>query len=182
MILSEEWRDVPGYEGRYQVSDLGNVRSIGVGANGHRGQSLKAHPSGAKPRQYPRVTLLRNGARRGFFVHVLVMLAFEGPPPFGHEVDHLDNDPLNPRHSNLEYVTRSEQQRRVYRRDGRKPVDRPGELNPCAVLTWDAVRRIRALSITGARNVDLARQFTVDQSTISHILAGRLWKEAPCLS
>ena len=179
-ILSEEWRDIPGYEGRYQVSDLGNVRS--VWQTTRHGRPLKPFLSGPKRRQYPRVRLY-SGTREhsDIFVHVIVMLAFDGPPPAGYEIDHLDNDPLNPEYTNLEYVTRPEQQRRVYRRDkSRLPVHRPGELNPCAVLTWDSVRQIRALSSGGHRNADLARRYGVDPSTISQIVRGRNWREVAC--
>lgn len=178
-VLSEEWRPIPGYGDRYQASSLGRIRSVGIGGNGKHGQVLKPALRGPVRRQYPGLMLYHNGRGYGRFVHVLVMLAFEGPPPPGHEVDHLDNDPLNPQYSNLEYVTRSEQQRRVYRRDGRVPSNKGGELAPTAKLTWDQVREIRrrlaAKEISGRA---LAREMGMSQGGVNDISRGRNWKEA----
>ena len=185
-VLSEEWRDIPGYEGRYQASDQGRIRAIWQKTLSKRGQIMATHLTGPARRRYLAISLTPiegREARKGHMVHVLVMLAFEGPPPDDHEVDHIDNDPLNPKYSNLEYVTRSEQQRRVYRRDkSRLPIHRPGELNPCAKLTWDQVREIRRR--LGAKEISgraLARELGMSQSAISLIATGRNWTE-PCLS
>jgi hypothetical protein len=182
-VLSEEiWKPIPGWGGRYEASSLGRVRSVGIGGNGKQGQLLKASPMHGR-RRYLRVTLTHNRVKKLQFVHVLVMLAFEGPPTLGHEVDHLDNDPLNAKWSNLEYVTRSEQQRRAYRRDRtRTPSSGAGELNHCAKLTWAQVREIRrklqAKEISGRA---LAREMGVSQGAITAIATGKTWIE-PCRS
>lgn len=177
MILPEEWRAIPGYEGRYECSSLGKVRSIGVGGNGKQGKQISPSFGGRKDRPYPQVNLFKDGKRKSFLVHILVMLAFHGPPIVGQEIDHLDNDSRNPSLSNLEYVTRSEQLRRSYRRDGRKPVDRVGEKNARARLTWSSVHEIRQLVLGGCKQVNVAKQFSIDPSTVAHIVAGRIWRE-----
>ena len=52
-----------------------------------------------------------------------------------------------------------------------------GEKNPMAKLTWDQVRRIRALHCTGMQQKDVATQFDVDKMTISLIVRNKIWKE-----
>lgn len=116
--MTENWKDIPGYEGRYQVSDLGRVRSV------DRRVRLVAH--GIETTRLARGQMLRPGGRQSGHltvalgrgnsqsVHVLVMLAFEGPCPDGHEVLHEDHDPTNNRRTNLRYGTRSENMKMDY--------------------------------------------------------------------
>lgn len=92
----ENWRPVPGDEGRYEVSDLGRVR------NARTGRVLRA---GRSSSGYLTVCLGRDRSRA---VHGLVARAFLGEPPAGHEVMHLDEDRTNPRLDNLRYGTRTE--------------------------------------------------------------------------
>lgn len=178
-VLSEEWRAIPGFGDRYEASSLGRIRSVGVGGNGRQGKVLKASLRGPSRRQYPSVMLYRSGVGAARFVHVLVMLAFVGPPPPDHEIDHLDNDSLNPRLSNLEYVTRPEQHRRAFSRDGRRGSNRGGELAPTAKLTWEQVREIRrrlnAKEISGRA---LARELGLSHATINDIARGKNWRVA----
>lgn len=89
----EEWRDVPGFPG-YSASDAGNVRRDGSPvrtylAKGYLMVSLKDD----------------NGRRWSKGVHALVMLAFDGPPPPRHVVNHRDTYKLNNSRANLEYCT-----------------------------------------------------------------------------
>lgn len=176
-VLSEEWRPIPGYGERYEASSFGRIRSVGIGGNGRAGIVLKPGFGRNDRRKYLRVTLYHQGRSAIRYVHVLVMLAFNGSPPIGHEVDHIDNDPMNPVLTNLEYVTRSEQQKRVYRRDGRKPVDRVGEKNHMAIFNWEQVREIRRrLAAKELSGRALARELGVSQRCISDIHTGRNWK------
>jgi len=85
--MSEEWRAVPGYEGRYEVSNMGQVRSLThetVDTCGRRrefpGKVLAATPT-AGP--YPMINLRKGPSSRAVRVHELVLLAFVGPRPEG---------------------------------------------------------------------------------------------------
>lgn len=106
LIHAEEWRPIPGYEKTYEVSDRGRVRSY----------PRPTTPGGilASPLDsygYPRVGLVQNGVQRSRRVHVLVMLAFVGPPAVGYETRHLNGDRGDPRLANLAYGTHAENMR-----------------------------------------------------------------------
>ena len=171
-IQPEEWRPVPGYEGRYEVSSLGNVRSIGIGGNKKSGQPLK--PMQATPGlRYVQVAMYLHGERRYYRVHQLVMAAFVGPRPPGMEINHIDGDAGNNRRDNLEYATRSENLRHAYKLG---LCDVRGEKNPSARLTKAQARDIyRRFHAGEAKGVELAREFGVRTTTISAICTGKTW-------
>lgn len=108
----EVWRDVRGYAGMYQVSNLGRVKSLirqvraKNGSNStRRGQILSNcnHPKG-----YLVVTLWKNGMQDTKLVHVLVAEAFIPNPAHKPEVNHKDTNKKNNKLSNLEWNTGSE--------------------------------------------------------------------------
>ncbi|ACI12645.1 HNH endonuclease [Mycobacterium phage Ramsey] len=105
----EEWRPVVGFEGLYEVSNLGRVRSLDHFARGRSGS--KRLIRGRVLRPAPRtsghltVALGRNGGSKD--VHTLVATAFIGPRPEGMECCHQDGDPTNNRVENLRWDTRS---------------------------------------------------------------------------
>lgn len=103
--MTETWRPVPGYDGLYEVSDEGNVRSL-HGQYGRPGPRPLAQP--VSVRGYQAVTMYRNGGQATCKVHNLVAETFIGPRPSGLEVRHLDGNPLNNAVSNLAYGTHSE--------------------------------------------------------------------------
>lgn len=102
---SEVWRDVSGYEGIYQVSNLGQVYS--VPRRGSRGGLMKTPPN---RHGYPEVNLTRRGAQRVHMVHVLVAAAFIGPRPSELIIRHLNGNPANNNVANLAYGSMTENQ------------------------------------------------------------------------
>lgn len=102
-LSGESWLPIPGYEGCYEVSNLGRVRSLP--RNTTFGRILAQDILHAGHR---RVTLYRDGRRSRIFVHRLVLLAFVGPCPEGMECRHLNGDSADNRLANLTYGTRSE--------------------------------------------------------------------------
>lgn len=100
---NEEWRDIPGYEGRYQVSNRGRVKSL---PKYHRKDEiiLKAH---VNKYGYANVRLCVNEKiRRLHTVHRLVALAFI-PNPNGYpEIDHINTNPIDNDVDNLRWSTR----------------------------------------------------------------------------
>jgi hypothetical protein len=106
----ETWLPVADYEGIYQVSDLGRVRSLHrLTSNGRRrpGVTLKPIPM---PRGYLFVNLWRANQKREVLVQRLVLTAFVGPQPVGMEALHRDNNPGNNSLTNLHWGTHSENQ------------------------------------------------------------------------
>lgn len=113
--MSEQWRPVPGYEGFYEASDRGRVRSLDrIQAFTYKrrtldrlvaGRVLKTSPSTGGYRQ---VTLSRERHKRQFLVHRLVLNTFVGPLPDGMCTRHLNGDPADNRLVNLAYGTQSE--------------------------------------------------------------------------
>lgn len=97
----EIWKDIPNYEGIYQVSILGRVRNV------RTGNILK--PSLSTNKKYL-VNLCKNGKRKVFEIHLLVAYSFLNHKPCGHNivVDHIDNNPLNNKLNNLQLISQRE--------------------------------------------------------------------------
>lgn len=109
---AEEWRSVVGYEGLYEVSDAGRVRSVPrMSRIGRpvRGTVLRMTPERSG---HVHVSLADgSGASRTRQVHILVLEAFAGPRPEGYEACHNNSVPTDNRRQNLRWDTRSENQR-----------------------------------------------------------------------
>lgn len=106
----EEWRAIPGYEGAYEVSSRGRVRSLDrVDSYGRRRRGKDRRL--AKQRSgHLTVALSRDGENVSYGVHRLVLLAFVGPCPDGMECCHWNDVPWDNRLVNLRWDTRSANQ------------------------------------------------------------------------
>lgn len=108
--MTERWLPVPGYEGLYEVSDRGRVRSLdrvvnhASGPSRRKGVMLRSMLNGGRQQ----VSLWRDGQRKMRFTHHLVLEAFVGPRPEGLECLHWDDDPANNRLENLRWGTSAE--------------------------------------------------------------------------
>ena len=169
----EEWRAVVGYEGLYEVSNLGNVKRLPGFINNSYG-SKKFLPGGqltpnhAGP--YP-VVGLRRGDRhkKNFRLHELVLAAFHGPKPLGCEARHFpDSDRQNNRADNLCWGTKVENAADKLIQGGALI----GARNHQAKLTGEQVAEIRRLAGTMPQH-RIAKLFGVYQQHISRILSGK---------
>ena len=97
--MEEVWKDVEGYEGRYQVSNLGHVMSLNYKAHGYS----KVLTPKKNNKGYLWVELQKNGARKQVLVHRLVACAFLENPLGLSQVNHKDENPQNNQSSNLEW-------------------------------------------------------------------------------
>lgn len=108
------WTSVPGYDGFYEVSNYGDVRSLTrfVPYGKHKGTTYKGRElKQFLTNNYLSVKLAKAGVTKTIYVHELVLLAFEGPrPDLGSrgEIRHLDGDKLNNALNNLKYGTTKE--------------------------------------------------------------------------
>lgn len=115
--LVEEWRDIEGYEGYYQVSDWGRVKSVDrillvhnpcVGKNTpthYSGKLLKQHIGVKYGKKRCQTILSKNGKKKGPVTARLVYEAFIGNIPDGMQVNHIDEDPSNNCVWNLNLMT-----------------------------------------------------------------------------
>lgn len=120
-IEKELWKDIPGYEGRYQASNLGRIRSINhyVSGKSRYGKPFKRLVRGRilRPGRYNKdghVSVVLGHGTNGSPVHQLIALTFLGDRPKGYDVRHLDGNPQNNKLSNLAYGTRTQNILDVY--------------------------------------------------------------------
>jgi hypothetical protein len=161
---SQEWRPAPGFEDRYEVSNLGDVRSLYFDPP----RLLKPYPD---KDGYPVVALWRDQERTQMNLHRLVAETFHAARrnPLHKEVAHLDGHRLNCKAENLKWVSKVENQshKRLH------GTHLAGERHPRAKLTIEAVREIRASP--GARAA-LARRFGVSPYAIDDVRSGKSWR------
>jgi hypothetical protein len=108
--MNEEWRPIPGYEGIYEASNRGRVRSLCRITDRGRNWRGRVMSPVEMPSGYRIVTLWRNGKQRTALVHRLVLLAFVGEPPRSTEALHADGNRENNSIENLSWGTHSENQ------------------------------------------------------------------------
>lgn len=183
----EIWKPIPGYEGRYEVSNLGQVRSF-INKN-NKIKTPRILRQGTQWVGYKYIRLHENGKCRSHMTHRLVLLAFVGPCPEGMEVNHIghDGDKTNNYLGNLEYVTHTENMINAIKnglapcgdRNGSRihPESRPrGSKVHTAKLREFDIPKIKDLLSIGTSQKVIAKLFHVSTPTISHIKHGTTWK------
>ena len=153
---TENWKDVPGFEGRYRVSDLGRVYSFHSGRCLRPGRMTEGHMS---------VSL---GARNSRCVHELVLTAFAGPRPEKHEARHLNGEPSDNRLANLEWATRGRNiQDKKWHNGGKNQK-----------LTGEQARDLKRCLKDGEARKQIAARFSVSKSSVDAIAAGVYHRDA----
>ncbi|QIN96378.1 hypothetical protein DAC17_79 [Bacteroides phage DAC17] len=107
--LEEVWMDIPGYEGLYQVSNLGRFKALSktrVGARCSRVYKERILSQKVNFDKYYYISLSKGDKKTSYRAHRLIALAFLGES--GLPVDHIDGNPLNNNVTNLRYVSQSE--------------------------------------------------------------------------
>lgn len=170
--MAEIWKDIPGYEGKYQASTEGRVRSLDriisvAYPYGKIDKALKGRI--LRPGRFTKSGHLSvnlgggsSAPARMHPVHQLVALTFLGPRPEGCEVCHNDGNPGNNAVSNLRYDTRSENDKDILRCGGKT-----------AKLSLEDVDRIRELYASGMRCIEVAKLYGISKSSAERIKTGR---------
>lgn len=105
-LPTEEWRDINGYEGDYQISNLGNVKSLKRENECMLTPYIQKHEKGNYKKV--RVTLHKNGVSRKYFIHVLVAKAFMENYDDSLEIHHINFNSSDNRLCNLIQLTKEE--------------------------------------------------------------------------
>jgi hypothetical protein len=181
----EVWKPVVDYEGFYEVSDLGRLRSMRrtiphgrwPGRSRQTGGRMVAPLVGTGNARtwdgYTRFNLKRDGKQYRFYAHILVAAAFLGPRPDGLQICHGPGGPLDNRLANLSYGTSSKNNGDDKWRDGTITA---GVRASTAKLTDEIVREIRVRAAAGEPRATLAQEFGVGKTAIHNAVQGLTWK------
>lgn len=174
--MKEEWKDIEGYEGFYQISNLGRVKSLG-GWCGTAKRKEKIRSTSLTHDGYVKVRLIHQGKDKTMRVHRLVAEAFILNSENKDTVNHIDGNKQNNTVSNLEWVDRTEQMLHAYAL-GLK-TSRVGSNNSNAKLTDEQVREIRKTYVPYSKEfgtVALAEKYGVTNRVVGLIVKNRAYK------
>jgi len=160
--MCEVWKDINGYEGMYQVSNLGRIKSLSDRFG--RERVLKLY--NCTNNRYKSVYLYKNKERKYFSVHRIVAKAFIPNPKNKKEINHIDGNGFNNKVSNLEWVTKNENMKHAVLNGsmGRK-------------LSIEDVKEIKhSLKYGGISRDELASCYGVSYVTICEIDTKKTWR------
>jgi len=164
----EIWKDIQGYEGRYQISNLGKVKSLSR-YNSRSERIMKSHTS-----DYTRVRLTITKGKM-FLVHRLVAIAFIPNPKNKPKINHKNGIKTDNRAENLEWVTQKENCMHASRMGLLKPMR--GSDNRNSYLTEETILEIRSKYVpfkyTQRR---LSIEYNIPFGTIQAITQRLIWK------
>lgn len=180
--MAERWEDIEGYEGMYQVSNHGRVRSLDrMVKRRMNGKEFMVNRSGSimslspRPNGYLRIELNKNGKRETFSVHRLVALHFIANSQNKREVNHIDGDKENNHVNNLEWTTRSENELHAYESGIKETIK--GEDNGKSKLSETDVIEIRNAYRLGCFTYsELANAYGITKGTVGPIIRRETWK------
>lgn len=179
--MTEMWKPIIGYEGLYEVSNMGRVRSLTRISN-FRDRSGRINERVIKGRTmrpqrqksgYLHVGLSKDGNVTQYRVHRLVAAAFVDNPEGLYEVNHIDEDKTNNRADNLEWCDH-----KYNNNYGSKP--KRGARNPMAKLTNEDVEEIRHRRASGEMLKTIAADFGISINHVCNLAQGKRWlRETP---
>lgn len=180
--MKEKWKDIPDYEGFYQASNTGKIRSVDRLINHPTGSKSKWKGRILKPKRLPsgycQVDLSKNGTIKIWLIHQLVMLAFVGKPEKKIEVNHKDLNKSNNALSNLEYVTRSQNQQHAMENLKKWQTGNHirGEKSPTAKTKEETVILIRKDFDSGNfTQRELAKKYDMPENRVHTIVRRKSW-------
>lgn len=174
--MNEEWKDIQGYEGRYQVSTHGRVRSL-------RFTKPRIMKSPCNKRGYPHLELNYNMQKKTHCIHSLVAKAFISNPDNKPCVNHINGIKTDNSLGNLEWCTPIENNQHAWDNGLMENVriSKMGSNNALNKLTPDDVKFIFQYPRLRGSGRYLAEKFNVKHTNISSIRTGKHWKHVTLL-
>ena len=170
-MSTETWRPASGFEGAYEVSDLGRVRGVARLDTTGRRVPPKVLVNARMSGRYLRIRLRLAGGHAEKYVHHMVLEAFVGPRPVDMHACHGDGDRWNNRLSNLRWDTASSNQRDKIAHGTMAR----GSRNGYASLTESQVRFIKTMLGLGVGPTTLVRAFATSRNHVQQIKRGQSW-------
>lgn len=177
--MEEAWKDIQGYEGKYQVSNLGRIKSLDryvpFGQNASRLRKLEGKVLKLQPHQqgYSVVSLSKDSKISQYLVHRLVAEAFIPNPENKEMVNHKDGNKQNNNVTNLEWATRQENEDHAFRTGLKKFNDavHMHKMNEAAALVNGKRVRCIETGIIYRSKCEAGRLLGVDESSIGYSIS-----------
>jgi len=166
--MKEIWKDIPDYEGLYQASNLGKIKSL------INNKILKPIIDNKK---YRYVFLYNHGKSKKYRVHRIILITFISNCPEGMECRHLDGNPENNKLENLKWGTSKENSKDRKIHGNWSNGNRQGSRNPMSKLNEIQVKIIKYLLKTNIlKQKEIAKVFGVKDTIISQIKHNKRWR------
>ena len=174
--MEQIWKTIQGFEGLYEVSNLGAVKSLEkmwVVNKAIRNKPETIMKQSTDSNGYFQVELSKNGKAKKYLVHRLIAKAFIENPDNKNDVNHINCIKKDNRVENLEWATRSENIRHAL--DNNLVDSAKGSRHGMSILKEEDVIKIRSLGDKYTKK-ELAEMFGVGRRSINQILNKKSWK------
>lgn len=173
MRKNEVWKEIPGYEGHYEASSCGRIRSLVMqsGPNLVLRKTPRIKSVYASKGGYLKTDLSKGNKCRTEYIHRLVLMAFKGVPANSQEGAHLNGIRSDNRLENLEWTTRAVN----HSHKNQHGTQLIGERNPQAKLTDALVREMRLKYCNGQSYRSLANEYGLSKSYTHNVVSGKSW-------
>lgn len=171
------WKDIPGFEGKYQASSLGEIRSCDRKI-GELGSKVNRKGVVLRPNTdrdgYLYVGLCVDGKVKTVKAHRAVAMTFLGPDPERTQVNHKDGNPSNNRVDNLEWASASENMTHSFDALQRKHWNTGRKGGGMSRVPDEHIREIRRLVAEGVSQIVIAKQFNVCRAYVGKVAARKI--------
>ena len=172
----EVWKDISGYEGHYQVSNIGRVKSLARVVECRKDVFINKKEKFLSDwncgKGYRKIKLSKDGIEKSIRVHRLVAETFLGNPEAKSEVNHINGIKDDNRIENLEWCTSSENT--IHALNNKLKISQKGSEHGMSKLTEKDVLEIREIGRSKGLK-EVSKIFKVSESLISNVLLNKIW-------
>lgn len=167
--MKEIWKDVVGYEGLYQISNIGRIKSLNY--NKTKKENIMKQRC-VKGKEYFSIGIMKDGVSKEYKIHRLVAIAFIPNPDNKPQINHKDSDPKNNNVENLEWCTSAENIQHAFKY-GRK-TQKGEKNNMCSHPDSIIKQMLRYKNLPMFTQQDISDIFGIDRRYISAIFRGKV--------